>query len=1749
MKKPALLFLFSALSCGYVGAQTSALPGNAINVNGSNQSITVAASASLDFSTGTVEAWVKPTWTSGSPPAGTPCIVGMAANPSSASNTRWSFHINGALSQIGIWNGVTSYFFSYSFSSNTLYHVAAVFSGTTVTIYVNGTSVGSSSGGMNTPSGVSLRIGSSTGTSDYFKGDIDEVRLWNVARTAQQIRESMHLTLTGSETGLVSYYQLNESSGTATSDAKGTNTGTLTNSPARVASTFPLGGGSAFTTTESAGSVSFTGTNFTASYNTSGASSVTTTLIDAAQPNTLPTATDIVSVYSNQYWVVNRFGGSAYNANFRFKTTEDLTSVEAATPAKIQLYYRALNSNGTWSLMSVASAIDDVNDYATFNAINITNPGQLILVKGNILSPGSVSSPKCAGTTATISYDGSGLTFNTGNVFTVQLSNSSGSFSSPANLGMLSSTSNSGSIAITISQYIASGNQYRIRVISSNPARTGVDNGSDIVITNPIDAASFLSTTSGLVAHYPLDGNANDIFVNAYNGTLTGGVTATSDHYGTSNAALNLNGTNSGIDVGDQTNLRMYSAFSISAWVRPATLGSTYTVVTKYYNNESYKLKINNSGQAEIQANNVSVAGTAQSLTLNQWTHIVATVASGNWKIYKDNVQAGSSSASVTLTDSFGAFQIGKDGSAERFPGDIDEVRIYNRVLTAAEVQVLYNNGIASNTGPVCEGSSISLNSLSVTGSPTYSWTGPNSFTSSSQNPTAFSSATPSLSGTYSVSVTKNGCASVPQKTILTVNPIPATPGGTDNGRCSNGTVILTATGSTNGNYRWYTVSSGGTAIGGQVNSTYTTPSLSATTSYWVSQIVNGCESPRKQINAIINTSISTGLTTNGSASICPGTNATINVLSSEASATYQAFKGSTAVSASVSGGGDIALSVPSTNLTTGANTIKVTATKLGCGSADLTNTVNIALNVSITITTQPVNQSSCTGQGISFSVVANGTGLAYQWRKGTTNLGNGGNISGATSATLSLTNLTTGDAGNYNCVISGACPSVTSNDGVLTINTSPAITSQPVNDVKCAGQTSSFSVTATGTSISYQWRKGTTNLGNGGNISGATSATLTLSNVVAGDAGNYNCIISSGAGCNAITSSDGALTVNTAPVITAHPANDTRCAGASSSFSVAATGTGLTFQWRKGTTNLSNGGNISGATSATLSLGSLVAGDAGNYNCVVSGTCSPPATSNNATLTISAGASITAQPMNDAKCAGASTSFSVTATGAGLSYQWRKGTTNLSNSGNISGATSSTLTLSTLAASDAGNYNCIVSASCGSPVTSNDGVLTINSSPNITSQPVDDSRCPGSTSSFSVTAGGVGLSYQWRKGTTNLSNGANISGATSATITISNLSTSDAGNYNCIVSGACAPSVTSNNALLTVNSSAAITAQPADGVFCPGGTANFSLTATGLGLTYQWRTGTTNLNNSGNISGATSATLTVSNISASDVGNYNCVVSSSCGSPVSSANAALTLNNTPTITSQPAGGNKIAGQSITFTIAATGNSLTYRWRKGTTTLADNANINGAATTSLTLSNLVVADAGDYNCVVSSSCENVASNNATLVVDKITPVISLTSTKTSGDIGEELLISATSMSPAAITFSITGGTGQGKFLASGKLLLEKPGTIEVTATQAASSDYNSATAKQSITVSNIITGFEEPLPAFTIYPNPTTGALILEGGNVERISLINMRGVIVREWNIGGITTLDVKDLSSGPYILTGANGNTVVFRKRLIKQ
>ncbi|MBK8881832.1 MAG: hypothetical protein IPN67_05440 [Bacteroidales bacterium] len=394
-------------------------------------------------------------------------------------------------------------------------------------------------------------------------------------------------------------------------------------------------------------------------------------------------------------------------------------------------------------------------------------------------------------------------------------------------------------------------------------------------------------------------------------------------------------------------------------------------------------------------------------------------------------------------------------------------------------------------------------------------------------------------------------------------------------------------------------------------------------------------------------------------------------------------------------------------------------------------------------------------------------------------------------------------------------------------MNTAPAITTQPTNQTTCAGTSVSFSVTATGTGLTYQWRKGAVN------IVGATASTYTIAAPIVGDAGSYDVVVS-GTCAPAVTSSAVTLTVNTAPAITTQPTNQTTCAGTSVSFSVTATGTGLTYQWRKGAVN------IVGATASTYTIAAPIVGDAGSYDVVVSGTCAPAVTSSAVTLTVNTAPAITTQPTNQTTCAGTSVSFSVTATGTGLSYQWRKGAVN------IGGATSATYTIAAPIVGDAGSYDVVVSGTCAPAVTSSVVTLTVNTAPAITTQPTNQTTCVGTSVSFSVTATGTGLSYQWRKGA------VNIVGATASTYTIAAPIVGDAGSYDVVVSGTCAPAVTSSAVTLTVNTAPVITTQPTNQTTCEGTSVSFSVTATGTGLTYQWRKSAVN------IVGATASTYTI---------------------------------------------------------------------------------------------------------------------------------------------------------------------------------------------------------------------------------------------------------------------------------------------------
>lgn len=666
-------------------------------------------------------------------------------------------------------------------------------------------------------------------------------------------------------------------------------------------------------------------------------------------------------------------------------------------------------------------------------------------------------------------------------------------------------------------------------------------------------------------------------------------------------------------------------------------------------------------------------------------------------------------------------------------------------------------------------------------------------------------------------------------------------------------------------------------------------------------------------------------------------------------------------------------------------STVAITAISPGCGSPTAPD-----------ITTQPTDQTGCVGGSASFTVVATGTDLTYQWRKGTVELSDlTDNISGATTATLTIDPISLADeANNYNVVVTGSVDpfTVISDNASLTVSSPPEITLQPENQTTCLGGSVSFTVEATGDGLTYQWRKGLIALDDiTANISGATTSTLTINPVELADvATDYNVVITGDCEPNAI-SDNAELAIGAAAEITSQPINQTACEGGIASFTVVATGTDLTYQWRKGTVNLSDlTANISGATSATLTIDPVSLGDAANdYNVVVSGTCEPSVTSNNATLTVSAAPEIEIQPSDQVACIGGIAQFSVAATGAGITVQWYKGEVPLTNSGNISGATSATLIINPVGLADeAINYNVVVSGLCGS-VTSNYVSLTVFNAPEITLQPVDQTACLGGSASFTVEADGPNLSYQWRKGTVVLTNGGNISGATTATLTINPVALSDvADNYNVVITG-CDLVVTSENASLVVGTPIEITSQPVNQTVCDGDNVSFSVTATGTITGYQWRKGSVNLVNAGNISGVNTATLTIVSVTTADAAtNYNVVISGGCGTPVTSNNASLTVNTPPVITVQPTNQGSCDGSAVSFTVVATGTNLTYQWRKGGVPLTNAGNISGATSATLTINPVSESDvAPDYDVVISGTCGlPLASNNAALVMDIVTEI-------------------------------------------------------------------------------------------------------------------------------------------------------------------
>jgi len=170
------------------------------------------------------------------------------------------------------------------------------------------------------------------------------------------------------------------------------------------------------------------------------------------------------------------------------------------------------------------------------------------------------------------------------------------------------------------------------------------------------------------------------------------------------------------------------------------------------------------------------------------------------------------------------------------------------------------------------------------------------------------------------------------------------------------------------------------------------------------------------------------------------------------------------------------------------------------------------------------------------------------------------------------------------------------------------------------------------------------------------------------------------------------------------------------------------------------------------------------------------------------------------------------------------------------------------------------------------------------------------------------------------------------------------------------------------------IDSQPTPLARCTGQSATFSTSGTSSGgtVTYQWR------RNAVDIAGQTNSSITINPVTSGDAGNYDCVVSSTCGASATTDAAALTVTQSITINTHPMSQTVPENSTVVFTVNVSGGApLTYQWKK------NNINIPGATSPSLPLLNVTPANNGNYTVSITNSCGTVTSNVAVLVVQPV----------------------------------------------------------------------------------------------------------------------------------------------------------------------
>ncbi len=538
---------------------------------------------------------------------------------------------------------------------------------------------------------------------------------------------------------------------------------------------------------------------------------------------------------------------------------------------------------------------------------------------------------------------------------------------------------------------------------------------------------------------------------------------------------------------------------------------------------------------------------------------------------------------------------------------------------------------------------------------------------------------------------------------------------------------------------------------------------------------------------------------------------------------------------------GNISAGSGSTMTTGGTGSVQVTGTTSGSGtifgSATGSSSYPVSSSCTQTITNNPPSATSasvaCGGTTtLSTGTISGGTGnITYVWEASTATSG--------WTAVRSLTTATTSDSytptvsqtTNYRVKVTrNSCTRISSIKAITATGTStPAVSISTASTTVCSGVSVTFTATASNTgsgTVTYTFFK------NNVEVQQGASNTYTTSSLANSDQITCNISISGGSCITTNTASSNSLTmtVNAAPTVNA-VTSQTVCNGSNTS-AITFSGSNVTsYTWTNDNTSIglaANGtGNIAAFTATNSTSAAVVATVVVTAN---NATCAGP-TTRSFTFTVNPTTTIVTQPVATSVCASSNATFTVAATGVGLTYQWKENGANLTNTGIYSGTTSATLTLTGATTTQNGKaYSVFVSGTCGS-VLSNNPVLTVNTRPStavLAAGTGATTICNGSSANVKVTVTGGTSPYTvvYSGGTvSSYTSAANISVSPSSTTTYSLTSVTDA--------NGCTATTPSGTATITVNQLPTVSGTT-NGSRCGTGTVSIGATAS-TGATIDW--------------------------------------------------------------------------------------------------------------------------------------------------------------------------------------------------------------------------------------------------------------------------------------------------------------------------